>query len=152
MSQGTALPFITHKPRHTLMQSLTHSHPLTFIQRTPKYHRTTSQLPDVSRASKKSLTHCPASTVLPHQCPVLPPHLWNDGGCRRKESQAGPLAPSMGSIQLQMALPSSLPWGSLLSSAENLDPWAWHIEEEAWEPELLGSFLTHLVLSLNPGA
>ena len=58
----------------------------------------------------------------------------------------------MGSIQLQMTLPSSLPWGSLLSSAENLDPWAWYAEEEAWEPELLGSFLTHLVLPLNPGA
>ena len=29
----------------------------------------------------------------------------------------------------------------------------WHVvEEESWEPELLGSFLTHLVLSLNPGA
>ena len=57
----------------------------------------------------------------------------------------------MGSIPATDGTPSSLPWGSPLSSAEILDPWAWHVvEEEAWEPELLGSILTHLVLSLNP--
>lgn len=36
---------------------------------------------------------------------------------------------------------SLFPGGSPLSFSENLGPWAWQVlEEEAWEPELLGSF------------
>lgn len=161
MSQGTALFFITHKPRHTLMQTVSYnSHPLTFIQRTSKYHRTATQLPKVSHASKKRLTHFLAPTIqhLNAQYPLLTSGMMGAVGGRElpltvRKAKLDLLPTALAVPQLQIALPSLPSLGSPPSFSENLGPWAWQVvEEEAWEPELLGSFLIHLVLSLNPEA
>ena len=99
MSQGTALPFITQKPRHTLTQTVSYTFTPTHIHsKNPKIPQNNQPASWCQPCIKEEPYPLSCIHHTPPQCPVLPPHLWNDGVCRRKESQAGPLAPSMGSI------------------------------------------------------
>lgn len=109
------------------------------------------------RRDLPTFLHPPYSTSMP-STPLLTSGMMGAVGGRElpltvRKAKLDLLPTALAVPQLQIALPSLPSLGSPPSFSENLGPWAWQVvEEEAWEPELLGSFLIHLVLSLNPEA